>query len=198
MPTNTRRMEKVLVTTILVITDSGETHQWMSNHWLGDSWGEEYSHSLKLSSKREKLHRYPDKGEICECHLDQLKKPTAADNGRNWHQVHVSVKCWKGWTSTEYSCQKDERNYENITGQIQTGGHFAKLAELSKMSVLWKDRKEKWGMVLESKESWQLNPTCGPWLDPVLNNNNKNVHKGIIGTHGEIWIWTVCQMVILY
>ena len=40
-------MEKVLVTTILVIIDSGETHQWMSNHWLGDSWGEEYSHSLK-------------------------------------------------------------------------------------------------------------------------------------------------------
>ena len=126
MPTNTRRMEKVLVTTILVIIDSGETHQWMSNHWLGDSWGEEYSHSLKLSSKREKLHWYPDKGEICECHLDQLKKPTAADNGRNWHQVHVSVKCWKGWTSTEYSCQKDERNYENITGQIQTGGHSLK------------------------------------------------------------------------
>lgn len=48
-------MEKVLITTILVIIDSGETHQWMSNHWLGDSWGEEYSHSLQLlSSKREK------------------------------------------------------------------------------------------------------------------------------------------------
>lgn len=75
-------MEKVLITTILVIIDSDETHQWMLNCRLRDSWGE-YSHSLKLSSKREKLHRYPDKGEICECHLDQLKKPTMTDNGTN-------------------------------------------------------------------------------------------------------------------
>ena len=41
---------------------------------------------------------------------------------------------------------------------------------------------------LKDKETWQLNIVCDPKLNPGWE---RTVIKDIIGTIGEIWIWTM-------